>query len=98
MFDKLKDLYELQKQASALKKELSQIIIEAEEGNGTIKIAINGEQKVQSIFISQEWLSPEKKEKLEQALKRCFDKAVEKTQLAVASKLGPLAKNFKLPF
>lgn len=98
MFDKLKDLYELQKHASALKKQLSQIIVEASEENGTIRIIMNGEQKIQSVDIASEWFSIDKKEKLETALKKCFTKAVEKTQLEIASKLGPLAKNLKLPF
>lgn len=98
MFDKLKELYELQKQASTLKKELGQIIVEAEEENGTIRIVMNGEQKIQSIDIAPEWFSIEKKEKFETVLKKCFTKAVEKTQLELASRLGPLAKNFKLPF
>jgi DNA-binding protein YbaB len=98
MFDKLKDLYELQKQASSLKKELAQVIVEAEEENGTIKIVMNGEQKIQSINIADEWFSIDKKSRFETALKKCFSKAVEKTQMAVATKLGPMAKNFKLPF
>ena len=97
MFDKLKGLYELQKQASTLKKELNQIIIETEEENGTIKIVMNGEQKIQSVTIAPEWFSVEKKEKLEQALKKCFTKAAEKIQLTIASKLGPMAKNLKFP-
>ena len=98
MFDKLKNLYDLQKQASALKKELSKMIIEADEENGSIKIVINGEQKVQSITIGEEWLSAEKKKSLEDALKRCFTKAVEKVQFEMVSKLGPMAKNLNLPF
>ncbi|MEK6647372.1 MAG: YbaB/EbfC family nucleoid-associated protein [Candidatus Firestonebacteria bacterium] len=98
MFDKLKDIYDLQKQASNLKKELGKMLIEAEEGNGSIKIVINGEQKVQSITIGEEWLSVTKKKDLEEVLKKCFIKAVEKVQIEMVSKLGPMAKNLKLPF
>lgn len=94
MFDQLKQLYDLRKQAATLKKELSGITVEAEVENGTIKISMSGEQKIQSIAIDPKWLIPEKKKELEQALKNCFTKAIEKTQLAVASKLGPLAKGF----
>ena len=98
MFDKLKDIYDLQKQASNLKKELGKMLIEAEEGNGSIKIVINGEQKVQSITIGEEWLSVTKKKDLEEVLKKCFIKAVEKVQIEMVSKLGPYGKNLKLPF
>lgn len=94
MFDQLKQLNELRKQASVIKKELNEIVVEAEEENGTIKIVMNGEQKIQTLTIDPKWLAPDKKTQLEQVLKRCFTKAIEKTQQAVAAKLGPLAKNF----
>lgn len=44
MFDKMKQLYELKKQADQMKKELEAEVIDVEHGG--VKVRINGAQKI----------------------------------------------------
>jgi len=80
MFEKAKDMYQLQKQAREIKKKLASTHIEA-EGDG-VTVTINGEQEVISVVISDEALqkATEKKRSLEEALEKAFNKAVKKSQ------------------
>ena len=59
MFDKLKDMYGLQKEAKKIKKELKGIHIEAEVDG--IIVVIDGEMEVQEVKIPEEALTNKKK-------------------------------------
>ncbi len=83
MFDKIKDLYNLQKQAKQIKKELSNIHIEAE--NDGVKVIINGEQEVILVEISAE--APQDKTELGKAIAKCFNKALKKSQQIAAERM-----------
>lgn len=82
--DKAKQLYEMQKQAKAIKEKLAKTHIEAEL-NG-IKITISGEQKVIKVEIIDESLLSDKA-KLEKALLEAFNKGVEKAQEIAAANM-----------
>ena len=83
MFDKFKDLYNLQKQAKQIKKELANIHIEAEEGAATI--TLNGEQKVISVTLKPEFSS--NLDKTQKDLVAAFNKGIEKSQQIAAEKM-----------
>ncbi len=76
MFDKVKDLYKLQKQAREIKKQLKNTHIEAEHEG--IIVIIDGEQEVLEIRISDEAIL--NKKQLEENLAKCFNKAIKKSQ------------------
>ena len=97
MFDKMKQLYDLQKKAREIKKELESVIINVEEAGGKIKVSMNGEFKVQSISIDPYFLAPDKKVELENALKRALSNAVGQTQTQTAGKMKDLTKGMNLP-
>jgi DNA-binding protein YbaB len=83
MFDKAKNLYQLQRQAKQIKKELKNIHIEAEvEG---IVVVIDGEQEVVSVTVSEEALTNSKK--MQDNLVKAFNKAVKKSQQIAAEKM-----------
>ncbi|MBP7819625.1 YbaB/EbfC family nucleoid-associated protein [Candidatus Gracilibacteria bacterium] len=82
--DKAKQLYDMQKQAKAIKEKLAKTHIEAEL-NG-IKITISGEQKVIKVEIMDESLLSDKA-KLEKSLLEAFNKAVEKAQEVAAANM-----------
>lgn len=85
LFGQAKDMYKLQKKAKQIKEDLKNIHIEAEvEG---IKVVINAEQEVQDVFIPEELLKPENKEKMETALKLVFNKAIKKAQEVAAERM-----------
>ena len=76
MFDQMKDLYKLQKQAKDVKQKLANIHIEAEE-NG-VKITFTGEQEAVSVEISDEAMQD--KVKLQNTLLSCIKKGLKKAQ------------------
>ncbi len=86
MFDKMKQLMEMKKQADKIKRELDASITESDEGRG-IKITINGAQYFQSIEVNEDLLTPDRKTKLESELLRSINGAVKKSQNVAAQKM-----------
>ena len=87
MFDKVKDLYKLKQQASALQKELGQTIVEATSPDNLIKVEISADMKVRSVFIDENYLASEKKEQLELQLKNVLSSAITQAQQVAANKM-----------
>lgn len=87
MFDKMKDLYQLKKQASTLQKELSQTIVEATSPDGLIKVEISADQKIRSIEIDSSYMVDERKENLELQLKNVLSSALTQSQQVAANKM-----------
>lgn len=88
MFDKVKNMYKLQKQTKQIKKELANTHIEAEIDG--VKVTIDGQQEVVKVEIPEEMLS--NKPKLEQALTKAFNKAVKKSQQIAADQMKDVMK------
>jgi len=76
MLGKMKDMYQLQKQAKKIKKKLKNIHIEAEE-NG-VTVTLTAEQEVISIKITEEAM--QNREKLEKSVMNATQKALKKSQ------------------
>ena len=87
MFDKVKDLYQLKKQATALQKELGQTIIEATSPDDMIKVEISADMKIKSISIDQSYLVADRKEQLEFQLKNVLASAMAQAQQVAANKM-----------
>ena len=83
MFDNLKNMYALQKQAKEIKKELRNTHIEAEEGS--VVVVINGEQEIISVTIKPEFANDLKK--VEKDLTIALNKAIKKSQQIAAEKM-----------
>jgi DNA-binding protein YbaB len=94
MFDKMKQMYELQKKAKELQKKLEGIKIEQSEGG--VKLVINGIFKVESLDIDASLLSPELKGKLETILRKLFTEAVQEAQKRSAVQSQELLKGLAL--
>lgn len=77
MFDKVKEMYELKKQADEMKKALEKEIIEVESGD--IKVVITADQKIQSIHLGDTID--------EKTLKEVINKALEESQKVAAKKM-----------
>lgn len=94
MFDKMKQIYELQKKAKEIQKKLEEISVEQMEGG--IKIKVNGLFKVESLEIDPTFLSPDKKEKLELLLRKLFSDTIQEVQKRTAFESKDLLKGFSL--
>lgn len=84
MLDKLKDLNNLRKAQSQIKKQLEQIFVKYEDGD--IEILVRGDKKVEKITIDGE-VNSELKDALNQAFK-LTDKKVEKQMRGQMGDLG----------
>jgi DNA-binding protein YbaB len=97
MFDKVKDMYKIQKEARRIKGELKNTHIEAEtEG---VTVTINGEQEVITVSISDEALAKaqEKKRVLEENIEKTFNKAIKKSQQIGAEKMKDIMGDSGFP-
>lgn len=93
MFDQAKNLYQLQRQAKEIKKELKNTHIEAEVDG--IIVIIDGEQEVVSVTIPEE--ANQNPRKLEENLVKAFNKAIKKSQQIAADKMKPIMGGMGLP-
>lgn len=89
MFNKMKDLMEMKKQADRIKKDLDAEIVTIEDVRG-IKIEINGSQFIKSVEIDESIVSAGNKAKLQQDLTRSFNAAIQKSQKIAAQKMSAL--------
>lgn len=96
-FSKAKELYELQKKARAIQKELKNTEIEASSNDGWVTVVFNGEQHLTDIDINEEALKPENKRALEQDLKNTVSQAVSRSQAHAAEKMRAIAGNLNIP-
>ena len=94
MFDKMKQLYDLQKKAKEIQKKLEGIQVEQVQDG--IKLRINGLFKVESLEIDPSFLTVDKKAKLENTLSRLFSDAVKEAQKRSAAESKDLFQG--LPF
>jgi len=86
MFDKMKELMELKRQADQLKKELEAATVEVNEVYG-IKIVVNGAQGFKSIEIDAEKINAQNKSRLESEILRSINAAIKKSQQIAAQKM-----------
>lgn len=93
MFDKMKQLMEMKRQADQIKKELDAVVVENNDVSG-IKIVINGAQKFKSIQIDESLLQSGNKLKLENDLLRGLNGAVKQSQNVAAQKMKDIMPGF----
>ena len=95
MFDQVKKVLEMKKQADILKKELEATKIEVAETRG-IKVVVNGAQIFQSIEIEEGLLNTGNKNRIQMDLLRSINTAVKRSQQAAANKMKNMP-GFNLP-
>lgn len=86
MFDKMKQLMEMKKQADRIKRELDAVEVEVEEVKG-IRITVNGSQNFKSVEIEENLLSAANKGRLQADLVRGLNAAIRKSQGVAAEKM-----------
>lgn len=79
MFDKMKELMEMKKQADRIKRELDASTVEVNEVKG-VKIVINGAQNFQSLELDEDLVNARDKKQLEQDLLRSVNAAIRESQ------------------
>ncbi len=96
-FGKARELYDLQKKARKLQKELKETEVEASSNDGWVSVVLNGEQHLVSINIAEEALDPNHKRELEKDLKNTISQAIARSQAYAAEKMKEIAGGFNIP-
>ena len=93
----MRQAQELQAKLAKAQQELSNTILEVSSGGGAVKITINGQQKIQSVKISPEVITPDDVELLEDLVLTAVSEAIAKSQELAAERLGGLTGGLKIP-
>jgi|UniRef100_A0A7V3N5K9 DNA-binding protein YbaB len=96
-FEKFKKLYDLQKRAKEVQKDLRNTLVEAQSPDGKIKVVFNAEQKIESVEIGEDYLQPSKKKELEDTLFKVIQDALSKIQKIAAEKAKEVMGGLGLP-
>jgi DNA-binding YbaB/EbfC family protein len=97
MLDKAKQMWDLQKKARAIQKELKETEVEAKAAGGLVTVVFNGEQHLQSVDIAEAMLTPEKKRELEKALQQAISESISRVQAIAAEKMKAIAGDLNIP-
>jgi hypothetical protein len=97
MFDKMKQVYEMQRKAKEVQKVLEGVRVEKSSPGGKVKIVINGNHKVESLTIDESVLNPAQKEDLENALVKLITEAGEEARQQSALRAMELMKDVQMP-
>lgn len=87
MFEKLKQFKDIRDQAKQLQDMLGKESITADAASGKVVLTMDGNLGITAISIDPELLSPDKKEKLQTAIKEAHADALKKMQRVMAMKM-----------
>jgi nucleoid-associated protein EbfC len=93
MFDRAKTLIELKKIQSALAKET----VEAESGNGALRVKMNGEMKIKEVKLDPTKYDPNDTERLEKLIESAVAQALTLSQQVAAEKMKSVSGGLGLP-
>lgn len=93
MFDKMKQLMEMQKKMQEMKRELENTTFEVASADGLVKIVMSGAQEVKEVSIKEGDLE---KLSLEKAVRDAYNKGIKRSQEVAAQKMKEIT-GFNLP-
>src|ERR1044072_6352189 len=85
-FDQAKMLLQVKK----IQKELQKQIITVEQGDGAVRVEINGEQKIKKIHIDPEYVDLDDIGQLERWVEDAVKEAIQESQKVAAEKMQPM--------
>ena len=86
MFDKMKQLMEMQRKMQEMKRKLEETDFEITSSDGSVKIMMNAAQEVKAVTIQGEILAGQKNN-LEQAVKDAYNRAIKRSHEIAAEKM-----------
>ncbi|MHB8155032.1 MAG: YbaB/EbfC family nucleoid-associated protein [Candidatus Omnitrophota bacterium] len=95
MFDKMKELFEMQKKMQEVKRELDNINFDIQSSDGAVKITMNGSQEIKEVVIKDN-LGESEKARLGNSLKDTFNRAIKRSQEVAAQKMKEVT-GFNIP-
>lgn len=92
-----KQIKQMQKDMVRAQKELEKETLEVTAAGGAITIVITGHQRVKSISILPEAITPDDPQKLEKLLVAAVNNAIERSQTMAAERLQGLTGGLNIP-
>jgi DNA-binding YbaB/EbfC family protein len=93
----IKQAFELKSKLEKTQKELSKIRVEAESGDGAVKVTASGRQQILSIKISPNIIDPNNPDKLEKLVLKAVTDVQDKSKKLAEKHLGELTGGIKIP-
>ncbi len=87
MFNKLKQFRDMRTQAKDLQSKLAQESVTVNSAGGKIVLTMDGNLTMTALAIDDELMAPDKKEKLQSAIKDAHGDAIKKIQRIMATKM-----------
>jgi nucleoid-associated protein EbfC len=104
MFEGMKDMAKLVKQAKDMKSkmkdvqaELKKLTVEGYNKNRKVKVTLTGELECVDVEIDPAVLSPNNQKAIQKALQEAFNDAAEKSKGLATSRLSDISGDFNLP-
>ncbi len=88
---------EMRKQAQQIQKVLEAEVLEHTYAGGSVKIIVRGDQKIQDIKMSPEWMASQSQDKLEAAIKDAVNQAMFEAQKMAMKKIQAMGGGLGLP-
>ncbi|HEX78623.1 MAG TPA: YbaB/EbfC family nucleoid-associated protein [Dehalococcoidia bacterium] len=96
-FSMIKQAMELKSKLQKTQKELAKMTVEAESGNGAVRVTASGSQKILSIKILPDVIDPNNSKQLEKLVFKAVTDALDKAKKLADEKLGKLTGGMKIP-
>ena len=93
----IKQAFELKSKLEKTQKELGKMRVEAESGDGAVKVTASGRQQILSIKISPDAIDSNKPDKLEKLVLAAVTEALDKSKKLADKHLGELTGGIKIP-
>ena len=93
----MKQAQQLQAGLTKAQEELGGMTVEASAGGGTVKAVVTGDQRLQSIKVEPEVVSPDDVEMLEDLVLAAVNEGLEKSREMASSHLGKLTGGLGIP-
>ncbi|MFC1846583.1 YbaB/EbfC family nucleoid-associated protein [Chloroflexota bacterium] len=93
----IKQAFELKSKLEKTQKELGKMRVEAESGDGAVKVTASGRQQILSIKISPDAIDSNKPDKLEKLVLTAVTGALDKSKKLADKHLGELTGGIKIP-
>jgi DNA-binding protein YbaB len=97
MLDKMKGMYDFQKQAKAIQKDLKKKSFTATSSTGSFTAIVDGMQQLTSVDFNDDPRTFENLEKLKKDIVDVVNKAIDKSQKASASQMRGLMGGMNFP-
>ena len=97
MFQKLKQFKDMRDQAKHLQDMLGKESVTGEALGGKVVVTMDGNLTLTGVAIDEELLAPDKKEKLQSALKDAHSEALKKMQRVMAMKMKEMGGMPNIP-